>query len=266
MARLICLCGFFGVDVTSLRADLTSLVKERLLMHLIGHAPLHLNYGERQRFVAKRLRKLSGLRSDYTPTHLSPEVQPLVDIQEAVVSALNEAKDGVHSLDERSALDLIHRQGSRCAICGVPLRASIRRASRMLPDGIEPLSQKYHLDHVVPYYFFGNRGGRQILCAACNLVKNDRIGVQEDGLVISGNHVRNRGRTVIRRRMMFWTLQKSPACGHFGCLENSTTALMFVQLENKSIPYMYGNLVVRCEEHASQDAEWIHQSQDEPEV
>lgn len=255
---LIELSRVFGVDVEQLSKDLAGLVKERLLMQLIGNVPMHLNFGERQHFVARRLRMLSGNTPHYQPNANLPEVLTLTEIQQAVASALSESRDGVGNLDERLALDIMQAQGYRCAVCGIPLRASVRKKSSRFADGLEPIAERFHLDHVVPYYFFGNEGGRRILCISCNSVKNDRIGVQEDGFVISGNHIRSRDGQAIRRRMMFWTLEHIKRCEYTPCNADTTNSILLVQARRPDVPFMYGNLEVRCDCHAIEQSVWIH--------
>jgi hypothetical protein len=258
LAAYLELARLFSIDVETLKADLAALVRERLLMALVGNVSTRLNFDERQRHLAYRLAQLSNSDGRYVPRPDAPEVIELAEIHQAIASALSESKDGIVSLDESAASDLLTTQGFRCAACGVPLRTHVRHKSALFADGYEPVAESAHLDHIVPHYFLGNVGGRRLLCSACYTLKNDRIGVQEDGFVVTGNHIRRKDQRAIRRRAAYWTLERVRRCEATGCCAGSAHSVLLVQRKTLTSPFAYGHLSVRCRDHAAADAFWVH--------
>lgn len=250
-------CSSFGMDRRALERDLADIVEQRLAMWLLGDVASGLNYIERSEVVARRLERLSMNNPMNAEAH-----RALIDVvtrcQALILSNERTAKEGKAAIAEPIFTSLLIRQDYRCAICGVPLSSRVVRPCDRFKDGQEPIFAT-ELDHATPYYLGGNIGNGQLLCKPCNGLKNDRIGVQEDGFVISGNHVRRRGRRHIDRRMAFWALFRQPRCGVSQCETGASGSLLWLSRVSTEAPWVYGNLAILCTDHAQAGSIWIHE-------
>lgn len=257
LENLLAASAAIGINQTELVADLEHVVAERIYMWLVSHVDGQLNYIERKNVVRQRLSE------SCEPTLLSAAdsveqlVKTIASAQARIAEAKGTGKAGKGSVYEHEWECLLQRQGYRCRVCGVPLSERARGACSRFNEGLEPLGEPT-LDHVLPFYLGSNIGNLQVLCRECNSVKNDFAGVQEDGIVLSGNFLRERRGEQVKRRMIFWTLWKARACAVIECRQNSNTGLLWVGRLNDRRPFAYGNLNVLCTEHASADAVWIH--------
>src|SRR5262245_16105154 len=200
LASLLAAAREIGMEWIEIETDLASIVRERLYMWLVGTVDPNLNFVERRHAVRRRLDSLLPGRPS---KQLAELAQQVTRAQAAVAEADRVKKEGLSSIQYEVVQSLLEEQGFRCAVCGVPVSERARRQSDRFAGGIEPVLPP-NLDHVLPYYLKGNYKNRQILCAACNIVKHDYIGVQEDGVVLCGNHVRRRRVEAVWRRMAFW--------------------------------------------------------------
>lgn len=252
---LLFLAEVIGIDRQALEIDVLALMKERIAFWLLGNDVPSENFSQRKRFVDRRIRERLVDRGARLPQVVAL-IEAIALFQGRVQSAQASRRLSISTLEEPSVRELYRQQDYRCACCGTPLLASFRKQCGRFGDGFEPVAEA-HLDHVVPYYLFGNEGEYELLCSGCNLLKNDRIGVQEDGFVISGNHVRRKDEYSIRRRTAFWTLYSIRRCEHRGCNHSSKTSILLVQPREDRI-FSYGNLSVFCPEHASAGGYYLH--------
>lgn len=244
-----------GMDHESLYLSLIAVSAERITMWLVGVIDESLNYDERCEVVRQRLRRIAieGLSHEQSDRL----VRFVVETQARVALASGDRKAGIGSISEVMADGLLEKQGHRCAVCGVPLRSRVRQKSSRFSDGVEPIGRE-HLDHVLPFYWAGNELNLRVLCSQCNQLKNDRLGMQEDGFVLSGNHVRRRDQSEIRRRVAFWTLARRNACEIVGCQHTATSSLLYVGVRDFRSPWLADNLEIRCDEHSTVKHVWLH--------
>lgn len=246
-----------GIDTEALIGDLESVVRERLFMWLVSHVDDCFSYRERKSLIERRL-----LANDTHLASLSVEartelVNAIASAQSRIAKARTEQKTGLRQIYLVESDALLNDQGYRCASCGVPLSHRIRRSCERFPSGVEPLESPV-LDHVDPFYLGGNSGNYQLLCGRCNALKNDFAGVQEDGIVLSGNFLRNRLGEQTRRRMIFWTLNNGATCEEPMCANTAKDAMLWVAKTRHTLPFAYGNLKVFCTEHAPATAKCVH--------
>lgn len=260
--HLLDVAGDAGLDGALLRRDLEAVLVERIAMWLVGDIDEGLNYDERYGVVRSRLAPLAGETTD--PEALGAVIQEVVEAQATISMAKRSSKNGIASITQHVADDVLSSQGYRCAVCGVPLRSRVRLEDHRFQNNVEPVLSE-HLDHVLPFYLGGNEGNVRALCLHCNQLKQDLLGVQEDGLILSGNHLLARHAAKRRRRAAFWTLELSHGCAHTNCEHRCTTRMMFVTRSRADAPWVYGNLAVWCSEHAPQAAWWLHH-QDIPRI
>jgi len=251
---IVRLAEHFGMDSDTLRRDLEAVAIERTVMWLVGPIDRSLNYDERLAVVRYRL---EALRLEGIDSPLEDAVKAIVDAQAVVAVAASSKKVGIHSISEPVADGILASQGYRCAVCGVPLRSRARKGCLRFEAGREPVARE-HLDHVMPFYWGGNEGNVRALCEHCNTVKNDRMGVQEDGLVLVANHLRSKARAERWRRAAFWTLQAARGCRSSACSNSAKAGTMFVGKIEPSSPWVYGNLAVWCDTHAPVSTTWLH--------
>ena len=184
-------------------------------------------------------------------------VGAIATAQSRIAKARKEQKTGLRHIYLTESDALLDAQGYRCASCGVPLSHRIRRTCARFPSGVEPLESPV-LDHVDPFYLGGNTGNYQLLCGRCNALKNDFAGVQEDGIVLSGNFLRNRLGEQTRRRMILWTLCSSGRCEETACAKTPRETMLWVAKSRHTLPFAYGNLRVFCTDHAPLTAKSVH--------
>jgi hypothetical protein len=245
-----------GLDARGLERDIRNLIEERLLFWLIGDSRRQLNMVERKRFLTRRLRSILPSETFAKLEVEGDTLERLAEFQAAVSSVTSSQRVGVSSIEERHLVSLFRVQNYRCAVCGVPLHGSVVRETPLFESQREPVVQ-IHLDHVVPYYLSGNYSPYELLCLNCNTLKRERIGVHEDGHVLSGNHFMRRNEGVVARRMAFWTIYANRKCHHVGCGVGSASSSLFVQPKQGKL-FTYGNLEVRCLDHADDAARWLH--------
>jgi hypothetical protein len=254
--QLLNLAACFGIDRQFLETDLKNLLCERLLFWILGEVERDCNFFERLRSLKRRIEVTVVSSTDKKQLQGNePLLEKLARLQASISLASQNRREGVHSLEELSLRDVYSQQNHRCAVCGVPIHTSARTRSNRFQDGIEPVVGP-HLDHILPFYLLGNGGGMRILCHFCNQLKADRIGTQEDGFVISGNHFCRK--SVIRQRMAFWTLNRFRKCQLQNCGKTSADSVLFVQPRLGNL-FTYGNLICSCADHASESAFWLHE-------
>ncbi len=254
---LLVLSAKVGIDVAQLRRDIEALVVERISVWMLGEPSAGLNYGERLNAVRRRVQTMLP-ESTRVSCAESPLIQLLVGLQLRMPQCTGVRKEGIADAPEGTTSQLMKNQGDRCAWCGVPLASRAAHVCSRFPGGVEPVAEAV-LDHVLPFYLGGNVGNTQLLCRWCNELKWDRIGVQEDGVVVCGNHLRSRGAGQVRRRMALWTIASSGSCGHEGCREGPRSSVMWVRRRSEPGPWTYGNLVVECSMHAGSSGWWLHE-------
>lgn len=243
-----------GLNRDEIEEELAGVVSERIALHLLGQTQRSANFIERKHRVYLRLKNLLGENGAL----LDPDgllVRAVTRAQGSLANASAENRQGIRRLESKTALDLLELQGFRCATCGIPLRESTRRRSTHFASGLEPTG-KESLDHKTPFYLVGNDTEYEILCTDCNSLKNDYIGVQEDGLVLTGNSFRPRDRTLVTRRMCFWRLRQRGGCEI--CHKGPTDSCMFTIPQRKGDPLSYDNMMVVCTDHADTSAYWLH--------
>lgn len=225
-------------------------------MWLVGEPETSTNFLQRSRSIDRRLRSLLAQGGVKDPARLKNLTSQLATLHGSLRPTFKTRKAGLHTIDESTARHLMIRQNYRCGVCGVPFASAVRKASARFDNSLEPLAEA-HLEHVSPYYLFGNEVEYELLCGACNLLKNDRIGVHEDGFVISANHLRSRVNSATGRRMAFWSLYAARKCEYPDCEGDAKSTLLYIEPRNGGL-FTYGNLDVRCEIHAGPEATWIH--------
>ena len=245
-------CESIGMD-TKIAKDLESVVEERIFMWLISDLENDLNFGERKKEIAKRF-SLTKIPKD--------KIGPLIDLiaksQSNISNARNVKKNGSRDVYCCVQSSILKKQGHRCVTCGVPLSSNVRGECNRFSDGLEP-EMDPALDHILPFYLGGNNNNYQFLCNSCNCIKNDYVGVQEDGISLSGNFLRERyADEKTKRRMIFWTLWYNRICEYPECSKGSKDALLWVDQNKEFAPFSYGNLSVYCTDHAPLSAKWIH--------
>jgi hypothetical protein len=248
-------CRAFGLDVARIEHDLMAILEERLAMWLVGDVPSALNFMERAELLHARLHEIAPALSDETRTAYL--VDALVECHAGILANLFTKKDRISTVPEPVLTNILIHQGYRCAVCGVPVAARAALPCARFRDGNEPVL-KADLDHTIPYYLGGNQGNLRVLCKPCNVLKTDRLGVQEDALVVVGNHLRRRHRTSTLRRMSLWTLELSAGCSADACKSTARDSMLWVRRARTSGPWVVGNLVAECSAHATDDAKWIH--------
>ena len=175
-----------GLDRAKLVTQLESVLEERIALRLVTTPKAHTNFRQRRRAVHGRLRQLiepARLQGDMGE---GAELVALVTkIQTAIDMAADTRRQGIGDVEVGEVSGLLEGQGFRCAACGVPLRHSIRRRAEVFAGTKSVLDET--LEHRTPFYLVGNSTVFEVLCRPCNTLKNDRLGVQEDGLVLCGN-------------------------------------------------------------------------------
>ena len=247
-----------GDEGEQLRNEILLLLNERLFFWLISTSRPSLNFDERCRFVSKQLLEQFG--SHMAVDLLAPDselVNQLSEIQSTLASERHVKREGINTLAEPIKRTLYKRQNYRCAVCGAPFTSSERKRVPYFPDGLEPIF-KASLEHIVPYYLYGNKGEFEILCTKCNSLKNDRLGINEDGLVLSNNHVRRKDGESIKKRMMFWALNKRSGCCVSECDGRPNSITMAIRKNDRRRPFCFPNLVAVCTEHATSSDIWVH--------
>lgn len=258
LTSLINLCDRLGIERTEIEKDLFSVLYERILMWLIGDVEDNQNYTERKEWINYRINQLlhlQGESSNLDEESIQKLVEYLTQTQAKIAGQRSTRKLGIGDMAESATTALLKNQKYRCSVCGVPLRSRAKLSTRFIEGGIEPVVSTA-LDHVAPYYIGGNSSNLQLLCQYCNSVKGDRLGIQEDGFVLSGNHVRPRESLRLRRRMAFWTVQRKRKCDK--CNSGPTDSMLWVEKKNRNAPWTYGNLSVLCNDHATEDSWWLH--------
>jgi hypothetical protein len=254
---LLCAARSVGIDTESLVADLEGVVRERIFMWLVSHVDDSFTYRERKSLVERRLTANATHLSSLPVEAREELVNAIASAQSRIAKARTELKTGLRHIYLVESDALLSEQGYRCAACGVPLSHRVRRSCDRFPEGVEPLESPV-LDHVDPFYLGGNAGNYQLLCGRCNALKNDFAGVQEDGIVLSGNFLRNRLGEQTRRRMIFWTLCSCDKCVAGSCDRTAKESMLWVAKTRHTVPFTYGNLDVFCTEHAPASAKTVH--------
>jgi hypothetical protein len=185
-------------------------------------------------------------------------VSLVTKIQTAVDMAADARRQGIGDIEVGEVSGLLEDQGFRCAACGVPLREAIRRRTKVFPSGYEPVLDET-LEHRTPFYLVGNSTAFEVLCSACNNLKNDKLGVQEDGLVLCGNTFR-RDRAQVLRRVAFWSLNEHPSCANPQCEAGAQTSCMLLAPRLEMQPMGVDNLIHFCIDHAPVGLSyWLHE-------
>ena len=245
-------CELIGME-NKIVKDLESVVEERIFMWLLYDIEDDLNFNERINEIDKR----------FSSTKIPKDkIGPLIDliaVSHGIISNSRKFKKNVaQDVYYCVQISILEKQGYRCVTCGVPLSSNVRGKCNRFPDGLEP-EMDSALDHILPFYLGGNNNNYQFLCNSCNCIKNDYVGVQEDGISLSGNFLRERYvEEKTKRRMIFWTLWYNRVCGYPGCSKGSKDALLWVDQNKEFAPFSYGNLSVYCTDHAPLSAKWIH--------
>jgi hypothetical protein len=251
---LLQVCSMVGLDRSAIEHQLLQLLRERLALHLIGSVQQGLNYRERSRLVDNGLRAFVG---DVDEQALKALVQSICKAQSSI-AMMDSRRAGLSSTGEVFVSDLLTGQSHRCAVCRVPLTYNVRRNSEYFDDGFEPVHAPT-LDHMLPYYLFGNNTSYEILCRPCNLLKNDRIGLHEDGPIMSGNSYRERRDANTRRRTAFWTIYSRRQCEGAGCAGELRTLLVKRKSVRRTVTI--DNLVVICTNCVASGAWWLHDAE-----
>lgn len=249
------LTELLGLDTNSIKSDLKGLLTQRILMWLLKKDSAG-NFNERTRALKRRLKSLANLDSA-KGDHLDVVISELAKLEGEISTAHTRTKTGIGSTTETALRDILTIQGERCVVCGVPFKSNVRRESHFRVGQIEPLGEM-HLDHVEPFYFRGNATNYEVLCLHCNAIKNDRFGVQEDGFVMSSNHLRPKDNRAILRRMAFWTFYRNRGCSFPQCQETAATSMLFASQSRAHTSWSYGNLLVKCDIHAQPGDFHIH--------
>ncbi|TWT52008.1 hypothetical protein [Allorhodopirellula solitaria] len=245
--------GGLGAPVDEIRNDLCAMVRERTIMWLLRRTTAR-NFNERTRIMTKRMAELLRI-GDQQNGAFQSVVNQLVDLEARITDAENVEKNGTSDTPEASIRDLLKGQGWRCAACGIPLKSHVRRRMPRFAEELEPISEM-QLDHVEPFYIAANQTRMEVLCKECNIVKSDRLGVQEDGFVFCANHLRPKNRASTIRRMAFWTTYKTRSCEHDECAATSKDGILLVGRKNLGVAWAYGNLSVWCDNHAPIRDSW----------
>ena len=259
VSDLLAMAEAVGLSGSKLQTDICLLLRQRIAFWLLGSDTPSQNFAQRKRLVDRRVRSALDAYGAQ-PEAIASLVATIALAQGRVQSATDARKLGINTLEESSLTQIFLRQNYRCAVCGVPLLGSVRKPCGAFRDGLEPLANA-ELEHVTPYYLFGNEGDYELLCAPCNSLKNDRLGVQEDGFVLAGNHIRRRDVDSIRRRVAFWTLYGARRCQQPDCSRAAGDSVLFVQPSVNRL-FAYGTLAVRCSEHAAPSALYLHETQE----
>lgn len=248
-----------GLDRDKLVGQLENVLEERIALRLITSPKSHPNFRQRRRAVHRRLAGLIEPGSLQIDLAEEAELVDLVTkIQTAVDMAADARRQGIGDVEIGEVSGLLEAQGFRCAACGVPLRHSIRRRTNVFSSGYEPVSEET-LEHRTPFYLVGNSTAFEVLCRPCNNLKNDRLGVQEDGLVLCGNTFRPRDRTQVLRRVAFWSLNERPVCAHAHCDGGAQSSCMLLAPLIDRQPLGVDNLTHFCIEHAPIGLSyWLH--------
>lgn len=257
LAALLRAADAAGIDTDALVSDLEGVVRERLFMWLVSHVDDSFSYRERKSLVERRLRANGTPLASLSADACDELVATIATAQSRIAKARTEQKTGLRHIYLSESDALLDAQGYRCASCGVPLSHRTRRSCERFPHGVEPLESPV-LDHIDPFYLGGNTGNYQLLCSRCNSLKNDFTGVQEDGIVLSGNFLRNRLGEQTRRRMIFWTLCNSGRCAEAACGKTARETMLWVTKSRHTLPFAYGNLRVFCTDHAPATAKSVH--------
>lgn len=246
-----------GIDRAGIEKDLAHVVAERIFMALVGRRIDNtLTYRTRKKKILRLLTENGGRLQGYARESLAGLADAIATSQVRIGEAWSERKEGINTISSSDQDKLLKRQGSRCKLCGIPLDASVRATdNRRFPGGVEPIAKPI-LDHAWPFYVGGNTRNLQLLCEPCNALKNDLIGVQEDGLVLSGNHLRPKGAPRRAKRVILWTLWAKSTCDM--CEATSRESILWVAAKERGLTRAYGHLNVYCGLHAPEKASYIH--------
>jgi hypothetical protein len=245
-----------GLNTSTLENDIKSLLVQRILFWLISDSRPGLNHNERKRFISRRLRSLLS-ESDFKKIENNDRfLEEISVIQSDFCEYSRSTRAGLNNIDESVLVRLYSKCNYRCAVCGIPIHSSSTKECKYFSNGVEPVGEP-HLDHAFPYYLSGNSSPYEVLCSQCNLLKRERIGVQEDGFVISGNHFREKTTGKILRRMAFWSMYNNRCCSFKGCSLTSKETTLFVQSKTGNL-FTYGNIDVVCFDHGVESCRWIH--------
>lgn len=248
-----------GLDRDRLVGQLEKVLEERIALRLLTPPQTHANFGQRRRAVHRRLIKLIEPARLRINLDADAELVALVTrIQTAVDMAADTRRQGIGDVEVGEVSGLLESQGFRCAACGVPLRHSIRRRTEVFTSGYEPVLDET-LEHRTPFYLVGNSTAFEVLCRGCNTLKNDKLGVQEDGLVLCGNTFRPRDRAQVLRRVAFWSLNERPTCAHAQCEADAHRSCMLLAPRVDRYPLGVDNLTHFCIDHAPIGLSyWLH--------
>jgi hypothetical protein len=249
-----------GLDRDRLVQQLESVLEERIALRLLTPPKAHANFGQRRRAVHRRLVKMIEPARLQTDLAAEAELVALVTkIQTAVDMAADARRQGIGDTEVGEISGLLKAQRFRCAACGVPLRHSIRRRTNVFPSGYEPVLDET-LEHRTPFYLVGNSTAFEVLCQGCNTLKNDKLGVQEDGLVLCGNTFRPRDHAQVLRRVAFWSLNERPSCADPQCEAGAQTSCMLLAPRFELHPLGVDNLTHFCIDHAPIGLSyWLHE-------
>ena len=242
-----------GLSGQEVRQDIKTFLYQRILFAAIPSACGASNFVERKQCIQANLLALVGQHG------ISEISSTLVEMLAYVSAGLSDGgvgeRDSATTFDAYAFAQLLESQGHRCAVCGVPLVENAAVADLHFVDGLERIARKT-LEHILPFYLFGNNGSYEVLCEGCNTCKNDRLGVQEDGKVVAGNAVLAAKDVRVRRRLEFWTLHRARRCTVEGCTESSRTSVLYVDANR--LPAVLGALRVVCRNHAGPTLRWLH--------
>ena len=251
-----------GLDEADLREDIERVLVQRLIFVCVGGVEPGLSYRDRRRRISARLKRLLA---DTSGVSLSDRlVNRLTQIAARIAYAGNGPRESVATIDSSTLNELLREQGYRCAVCGIPVSESVRKADAHFPGAVESVAERT-LEHVQPFMLFGNKTTYEILCTNCNACKKERMGWHEDGPVITGNVPLFTVKRQIARRVRFWTLYRRRRCDEKPCAATSATSVMYADEKSVS-PSSFGLLKVRCSDHANHDSRWIHAASGESDV
>jgi len=254
LSDLLALVPLVGLNSQEIQEDLIALVRQRIVLWCAGDVMRDMNFRERERGLAARLRSVTGSPAGWKPhTDL---VRLLARLASRFGNAGVGPRDSMDTIDSTTRRELLTTQGSRCAVCGVALTTSVVRACKIFPSGVEPVFTAT-LEHIEPFSLVGNKTDFEVLCAPCNGIKRDRLAWHEDGRVVAGNLPLASIHRPLMTRMHFWTLYRGRRCDHRNCETTSRDALLFVEATTQS-PGTFGALRVACIEHVASGTEWIH--------
>ncbi|MBZ0266226.1 hypothetical protein K8I28_16330, partial [bacterium] len=197
--KLLDIANEYGIDKNELLVDLETLITEKILMYLYKPTTYVDNYIDNKNIITKRVNK-SKIIDDNIVEKISEMISKL---ESNYYRKEKEPRKGISNITANERNMILNNQGYRCNICGIPLSNHIRNT---LKNGFREPKGNPTLEHDIPYYFGGNYSANVILCEKCNQLKQDFIGIQEDGLVMCSNHIRSKlNENNIIKRSMLWT-------------------------------------------------------------